>query len=131
MFRATAKYLRWLLLAVAALVLGATTAVIVHVRRHVVPPDCRDPQTLALVHQSLTNHFHLPTSTRIDNIRMIAGGWLAFRFVCVADIEVNPAELPPGPIPGFVNYTSELTDAGRKQHVTVSVSPLMVWVPVQ
>jgi hypothetical protein len=123
--------LRWLALAAAALVLGATAGVIIHVRRHVVPPNCRDPRTLALVQQSLTNHFHLPESTRIDHIRMIAGGWLAFRFVCVADIEVDPAELPPGPKPGFVNYTSQLTNAGRRQEVTVSVSPLLIWVPVQ
>lgn len=123
--------MRWLALAAAALILGATAAVVVHVRRHVVPPDCRDPRTLALVRQSLTNHFHLPASTRIDHIRMLAGGWLAFRFVCIADLEVNPAELPPGPKPGFVNYTSQLTDSGRRQEVTVTVSPLMLWVPVE
>ncbi len=123
--------MRWLALAAAALVLGVAAAVMVHIRRHVVPPDCRDPRTLALVHQSLTNHFHLPASTRIDHIRMLAGGWLAFRFVCEADLEVNLAELPPGPKPGFVNYTSQLTDPGREQHVTVTVSPLMIWVPVQ
>jgi hypothetical protein len=122
---------RWLALAAAVLILGVTAAVVVHIRRHVVPPDCRDPRTLALVRQSLTSHFHLPASTRIDNIRMIAGGWLAFRFVCEADLEANAAELPPGPKPGFVNYTSQLTDSGRRQDVTVTVSPLMLWVPVQ
>jgi hypothetical protein len=123
--------LRWLALTVAVLVLGVAAGVIVHVRRHVVPPGCRDPQTLALVHQSLANHFHLPTSTRIDKIRMLAGGWLAFRFVCEADLEINPAELPPGPKPGFVRYTSQLTNSGQRQRVTVSVVPLMIWVPVQ
>jgi hypothetical protein len=122
---------KWLALAAAALILGATAAIVVHVRLHVVPPGCRDPQTLALVRQSLTNHFHLPTSTRIDHIRMLAGGWLAFRFVCQADLEVNLAELPPGPKPGFVNYTSQLGDKGRRQEVTVRVAPLMMWVPVE
>jgi hypothetical protein len=114
----------------AALVLGVAAAVIVHIRRHVVPPDCRDPRTLALVYDSLKNHFHLPESTRIDHIHMLAGGWLAFRFVCEADIEVNFAELPPGPKPGFVDYTSQWTN-GRRQEVTVRVAPLMIWVPVQ
>lgn len=123
--------MRWLLLAAAALVLGATVAIVVHVRRHVVPPGCRDPQTLALVRESLTNHFHLPASTRIDHIRMIAGGWLAFRFVCEADLEVNFSELPPGPKPGFVNYTSQWGQPDHELHVTVTVSPLMLWVPVQ
>jgi hypothetical protein len=122
---------KWLALAAAALVLGVTAAIVVHVRRHVVPPGCRDPQTLALVQQSLTNHFHLPASTRIDHIRMIAGGWLAFRFVCQADLEINPAELPPGPKPGFVDYTSQLANGGQRQEVTVQVIPLMIWVPVE
>ncbi len=123
--------MRWLLLVVSALVLGVAAGVIVHIRRHVVPPDCRDPRTLALVHQSLTGHFHLPPSTEIDHIRMLAGGWLAFRFVCQGDIEVDPKLLPPGPLPGFVGYTSELSKFGQRQDVTVAVSPLMIWVPVQ
>jgi hypothetical protein len=122
---------KWLALAAAALIFGVTAAIVVHVRRHVVPPDCRDPRTLALVRRSLTNHFHLPASTRIDHIHMRAGGPLAFRFVCQADLEVNPAELPPGPKPGFVDYTSQLTNGGRRQDVTVRVLPLMIWVPVE
>ena len=123
--------MRWLLLAVSVVVLGVAAGVIVHIRRHVVPPDCRDPRTLALVQHSLTDHFHLPTSTRVDHIRMLAGGWLAFRFVCQADLEVDLAELPPGPRPGFVEYTSELNASGKAQDVTVAVAPLMIWVPVQ
>jgi hypothetical protein len=122
---------KWLALAAAALIIGVTAAVVVHVRRHVVPPSCHDPRTLALVQRSLTNHFHLPASTRIDHIHTLAGGWLAFRFVCRADIEVNWAELPPGPKPGFVDYTSQLTNGGHRQDVTVQVLPLMIWVPVE
>ena len=123
--------MRWLALAVAALILGATAAIVVHVRRHVVPPDCRDPRTLALVRHSLTDHYHLPASTGIDHIHTIAGGWLAFRFVCQADLEVDLAKLPPGPKPGFVDYTSQWAEPGHLLHVTVHVSPLMIWVPVE
>lgn len=114
-----------------ALILGGFGIVAVHVRRHVVPPDCRDPRTLVLVRQSLTGRFHLPASTRIDHIEMIAGGWLAFRFECEADLEVDPADLPPGPRPGTVHYVSQLTDDGHRHEVTVSIAPLMTWVPVQ
>ncbi|HEY6431231.1 MAG TPA: hypothetical protein VIZ17_04560 [Acetobacteraceae bacterium] len=114
-----------------ALILGGFAIVAVHVRRHVVPPGCRDPRTLALVHQSLTERFHLPADTRIDQIQMIAGGWLAFRFECEADLEVDPAKLPPGPRPGTVHYVSQLTDNGHRLEVTVRIAPLMVWVPVQ
>lgn len=123
--------MKWLALAVAALVLATAGGVIVHVRRHVVPPGCRDPRTLAMVQQSLTGRFHLPTSTRIDHIYMLAGGWLAFRFECQADLEIPEADLPPGPRPGLVHYVSQLTDAGRRLEVSVSISPLMIWVPVQ
>ncbi len=119
------------MLACVALILGGFGIVAVHVRRHVVPPDCRDPRTLALVHQSLTERFHLPASTQIDHIQMIAGGWLAFRFECEADLDVDPAELPPGPRPGTVHYVSQLTDNGHRHEVTVRVAPLMIWVPVE
>ena len=114
-----------------ALVLGVFAGVAVHVRRHVVPPGCRDPRTLALVQKSLTGRFHLPASTRIDHIHMIAGGWLAFRFECEADIEIPEAELPPGPRPGTVHYVSQLTNGGTRHEVTVSIAPLMIWAPVE
>lgn len=124
--------MRWLGLAIATLLLGATTAVVVHVRRDVVPPGCRDPQTLALVHSTLTDRFHLPPSVYLSHIEMMAGGPLAFRFVCQADLEVDPALLRPGrPRPGFVHYTSQLTEKGHRQEVTVQIEPLMIWEQVQ
>jgi hypothetical protein len=122
---------RWLALAVAAIILAGTAAVIVHVRRNVVPPDCEDSRTITLVRQSLTGHFHLPESTRIGPIRMLAGGWLAFRFVCEADLEIPEAELPPGPRPGTVHYISQLTDEGRRHQVTVQIAPLLIWAPAE
>jgi hypothetical protein len=123
--------LRWLWLLVGGTVIAAWAAVIVHIRRDVVPPDCRDPRTLALVHASLVGRFHLPASVGLSHIETLAGGPLAFRFVCQADVEVNRALLPPGPLPGFAHYTSELTNRGRRQEVTVEVTPLMIWEQVQ
>jgi hypothetical protein len=124
--------LRWLIGLIVALVIAVTTAVVVHVREDVLPPDCRDPRTLALVHSSLTGRFHLPASVGVSHIEMLAGGPLAFRFVCQADVEVDPALLPPGrPRPGFVHYTSQLTNHGHQQEVTVELSPLMIWEQVQ
>lgn len=121
--------MRWLLLGGTGI--AALAAVIVYIRRDVVPPDCRDPQTLALVHKSLVGRFHLPPSVGLSHIETLAGGPLAFRFVCQADVEVNRALLPPGPRPGFVHYTSVLTDQGRRQEVTVELTPLMIWEQVQ
>ena len=68
------------------------------------PPDCADPRTIALVRQSLTTHYHLPATTTLENIRTVAGGWLALRFVCTADLGgFDPHELPQGmPLPGEV-----------------------------
>ena len=41
---------RWLFLAAGALAgAGVFAAVVIHLRRDVVPPGCRDPRTLALV----------------------------------------------------------------------------------
>jgi hypothetical protein len=119
------------LLAGAVVVLGGFGFVAWYVRTHVVPPDCRDPRTLALVRESLLGRFHLPPTTRMSRIDMQAGGWLAFRFICVADLEIPEKDLPPGPRPGYVHYTSELADSGRRQEVTVSISPLLQWVLVQ
>ena len=123
--------MKWLALAATVLILGGFAVVVVHVRRDVVPPDCRDPRTLALVHQSLTGRFHLPASTQIDHIQMIAGGWLAFRFECEADLEIDPAKLPPGPRPGTVHYVSQFNQPGRRHEVTVRIAPLMIWAPVE
>lgn len=101
--------------------------------RHNVPPDCRDPRTLALVHASLTGHFGLPAGVRVAGIKMLAGGPLAFRFVCQADLAgiAKTVRLRSGVRPGFVHYTSRLRDNRRVQDVTVEVIPRMMWQEVQ
>ncbi len=107
-------------------------AIVAYVRLNVVPPDCRDSRTLALVHASLMRRFGLPVTTRVENIHMLAGGPLAFRFVCEADLAGFDAAAPlPGPKPGFVRYTSQLADNGRFHEVTVEVLPLLSWEAVQ
>lgn len=114
-------------------VLVATTLVVIWLRRHVVPPDCADPATLALVRRSLTGRFKLPMTVKMENIQTHAGGYLAFRFACEASLSgIDAHDLPPGtPIPGSVNYVSRLTDGGRRHEVTVSIEPLLKLVPVQ
>lgn len=70
---------------------------VIWLRRNVVPPGCTDPATLALVRQSLTERFKLPASVTIDDIETHAGGYLAFRFACEADLHnIDPHNLPPG-----------------------------------
>ncbi|HET6182360.1 MAG TPA: hypothetical protein VFA03_02045 [Acetobacteraceae bacterium] len=113
-----------------ALTAGALAALAAHMRRDV-PPDCRDPRTLALVRHSLVEHFGLPPETRIAGIRTVAGGPLAFQFVCEADLEnVDLARLPSGARPGFVRYTSRLKDHRRLHDVTVEILPLLFWQKV-
>ena len=112
--------------------LATIGAVVTHVRLHVVPPNCRDARTLALVHASLMQRFGLPVTTRVENIQMLAGGPLAFRFVCEADLAGYDTAGPlPGTRPGFVRYTSQLADAGQRLHVTVEVLPLLMWEAVR
>ncbi len=117
--------------AIAAVTFAGLT--VIWVRIHVVPPGCSDPQTLALVRQSLTGRFGLPASVTIENVETHAGGYLAFRFACEADLRgVDPHDLPGGaPIPGSVYYTSRLTDGGRRHQVTVSIQPLLKLEKVQ
>src|ERR1700685_3903112 len=71
------------------------------------PPTCADPRTVALVRQSLITHNHLPAAITLDNIRTVAGGWLALRFVCTAELaSFDPHALPEGtPIPGQIHFT--------------------------
>ncbi|HEY3846940.1 MAG TPA: hypothetical protein VGL95_07485 [Acetobacteraceae bacterium] len=97
------------------------------------PPGCTDPRTVALVRQSLTTRYHLPPSTTLDDIRTVAGGWLALRFVCTADLAgFDPHELPQGmPLPGQVHYTSRLTPDRSRHEVTVELQPLLIWEPAQ
>jgi hypothetical protein len=110
--------------AVSALL--AWTAVYYH--RTITPPDCTDPRTLALVHTSLTEHYKLPDTTRLQGIRTVAGSYFAFRYVCDAQLTgFDPKALPPGTtIPGAVRYVSHLTDNGRRHEVTVRIAPIMV-----
>ena len=106
---------------------------VIWLRIHVVPPDCEDPATLALVRSSLTGRFKLPASVTVDNIQTHAGGYVAFRFACEADLGgIDPNALPPGsPVPGSVYYVSRLTDGGRRHEVTVSIQPLLKLEKVQ
>lgn len=93
-----------LTLGACTIVIGAT-AIVVWLRTNVVPPDCRDPATLALVRRSLTGRFALPASVTIENIETLAGGYVAFRFACEADLRgFDPKDLTPGsPVPGSVS----------------------------
>jgi hypothetical protein len=97
------------------------------------PPDCSDPRTTTLVRQSLTTRYHLPAATTLANIRTVAGGWLALRFVCTADLAgFDPHDLPQGtPLPGEVHYTSQLTPDHSRHEVAVNLQPLLFWEPAQ
>ena len=121
-----------LALSVSAIV-GFAIIMVIWLRIHVVPPDCEDPETLALVRSSLTGRLKLPSSVTIDNIETHAGGYVAFRFACEADLGgIEPNALPPGsPVPGSVYYVSRLTDGGRRHEVTVSIQPLLKLEKVQ
>ena len=116
-----------IVLAVAGLLLAALawSAIYFHER---VPPDCSDPRTLALVRQSLTRQ-HLPAATRLERIQTVAGGILAVRFACEADLTgFDPQDLPSGmPLPSQVHYTSRLTADGARHEVTVAIQPLLIW----
>ena len=123
-----------LALALAAFVVFVfTTGCVIWLRMHVVPPDCEDPGTLALVRKSLTGRFKLPPSVSIENIQTVAGGYVAFRFVCEASLGgIDRNLLPEGSaIPGSVRYVSQLTGDRRTHEVTVSIQPLLIWERVQ
>ena len=118
---------------------GARTVLIaafglgIYLRTHVVPPDCADPATVALVRQSLLNHFKLPASVTITDIETHSCGYFAFRFACEASLGgIDPRDLPPGtPIPGSVYYVSRLTDGGKDHEVSVRIYPLLKLEKVQ
>jgi hypothetical protein len=118
---------------VASAVLVFAAGCVVWLRSHVVPPDCEEPDTLALVRQSLTGQFRLPASVTIENIRTLAGGYVAFRFVCEASLGgIDRQALPEGSaIPGSVHYVSQLVPDRRRQEVTVSIQPVLIWERVQ
>src|SRR5580704_10552319 len=83
--------------AIICVTLGLLTRGAVYYHHTITPPDCTDPRTLALVHESLTGHFKLPDTTRLIDIETVVGGYLAFRYVCEADVTgFDPHSLPPG-----------------------------------
>jgi hypothetical protein len=134
LFRARRRPMLRLVLAISACAAVASVAAIATwLRTHVVPPDCEDPVTLALVHRSLHDRFKLPSSVALGNIRTHAGGFVAFRFACEADLQgINRDDLPPGtPIPGSVYYVSELTEDGQRHEVSVRIYPLLTLQKVQ
>ena len=125
--------LRFVLAFGTCAILVSAAVTVIWLRLHVVPPDCENPETLALVRQSLTGRFKVPASVTIENVQTHAGGYVAFRFACEADLRgIDPNDLPPGsPVPGSVYYVSRLTDGGRRHDVTVSIQPLLILEKVQ
>jgi hypothetical protein len=125
--------LRWTLALGACAIAVIATASVVWLRVHVVPPDCQDPRTLALVRKSLTGRFGLPQSVTIETIQTLAGGYVGFRFVCEANLGgIDRHALAPGTdIPGTVHYVSRLTADGRGHEVSVSIQPVLIWERVQ
>jgi hypothetical protein len=117
----------------ASAVLIAAASLAIYLRTHVVPPDCEDPRTLALVRQSLLGRFKLPPGVSIESIQTHSGGYFAFRFACEASLSgIDAHDLPPGtPIPGFVYYVSRLTNGGSRHEVTVRIYPLLKLEKVQ
>jgi hypothetical protein len=118
---------------VASAVLVFATGCVIWLRTHVVPPNCDDPGTLTLVRQSLTGRFRLPAGVTIENVRTLAGGYVAFRFVCEASLGgIDRRALPDGsPIPGTVRFVSQLMADRRSPEVTVSIQPVLIWERVQ
>ena len=77
LYRPRKRPLLRLALAIAALfVLAFSTGCVIWLRTHIVPPDCSDPETLALVRRSLTGRFKLPPSVTIEAIQTLAGGYV-------------------------------------------------------
>jgi hypothetical protein len=134
LFRPRRRPLLRLTLAVGTCTVAVfVTIVAIWLRINVVPPDCADSRTLALVRSSLTGRFKLPASVTLANIQTHAGGYFAFRFACEADLRgIDPHDLPPGTaVPGSVTYVSRLTDGGQRHEVTVRVYPLLILEQVQ
>jgi hypothetical protein len=123
------RVLRLTLAVIAGAIALSVGAIVLWLRTHIVPPDCSDTDTLAMVRQSLTGRFNLPPGVTIDNIRTLAGGYVAFRFVCQASLGgFNSQDLPPGVfVPGTVHYISRLSADRRNHEVTVSIQPVLIW----
>jgi hypothetical protein len=117
---------------VALGLVGCTIGGVLWLRSNIVPPDCADPRTLALVRQSLIANFKLPDSLTVRDIETLAGGYLAFRFACKAQLGgFDPQSLPAGPIPGSVEYISRLSADHQRHEVSVAVQPLLKLERVQ
>ena len=113
-------------IAVPLLVAGAA---VVYLRREVVPPGCRDRAVLATVRRVLIDRARLPPALRLRHIVTVAGGPLAFRFVCDAGLRGLAHQLlPPDPRPGGVRYTIRLAGARHRLSVRVRLVPLLEWV---
>src|SRR5262245_43124978 len=79
-------WLRFTLLVGACVLMATGAFAVTWLRLYVVPPDCAAADTLAQVRRSLVERFKLPAHLRIENIQTRAGGYLAFRFACEADL---------------------------------------------
>ena len=129
-FRPRKRPVLRLALALAAVTVFAfATGCVIWLRTHIVPPNCEDPDTLALVRKSLTGRFGLPQSVTIENIQTLAGGYVGFRFVCEASLGgIDRHALTPGTdVPGIVHYVSRLTADRRGHEVSVSIQPVLIW----
>ena len=124
--------LRPILFASLAILIAAVAASVAWFHSRL-PPNCTDPGTIALVRQTLVANDDLPSTVTLQGIRTVAGGPVALRFVCQAEVGgFDPHKLPPGmPIPGVVHYTSQLTPDRKHHEVSVDLEPLLKWVQVQ
>jgi hypothetical protein len=125
--------LRMALAVSACIVLTFAAVVLVWMRVTIVPPDCDDPDTLALLRQALTGRFKLPPSVAVVDVRSVAGGYFAFRFACEAELRgIDPHDLPAGaPLPGSVYYVSRLTADHQRHQVSVRIFPVLKLERVQ
>jgi len=114
----------------SAVLLAAVGGVVIHVRRTVVPPGCRDPRVVAIVRRILITRAHLPPVLRLRHIVIRAGGPLAFRFVCDASLGGLAHQALPGPRPGGVHYVTSLTGPDHRLAISVRLVPLLQWVAV-
>jgi hypothetical protein len=87
---------------------------------------------LALARKAIEDKLRLKSLPELTDIRSVAGGWLAIRFVCVAHF-VHPDVIDQ--VAGFktldVQYSSELMMPSWKQRVSISLEPDLEWSKVQ
>jgi len=114
--------------AIICVTLGLLARGAVYYHRTITPPDCTDPRTLALVHDSLTGHFKLPDTAGLEMIRTLRGAYLVFRYLCKVWLTGFDGHVLPSrtTIPGWAGYVSHLTDGGRRHEVPVLSAHLMI-----